>query len=193
VDVARRVLFANSQGQSGYEEYITDGTISLQAQTTASGGTMEVLSLDMKLTSSLPDYAKPVSASNVETYSGTVNLALADKLTTLVFTESASTWQTFKQSATIQSGGSAVKLSAEFNLSPRDSIGWCQFSGSASGSVYRCAKEFILESTNTNPYRATLTKGSNGRTKGDIFLGATKVGEIVNGVLKINGVEVSLY
>jgi hypothetical protein len=50
-----------------------------------------------------------------------------------------------------------------------------------------------LESANSNPYKATLTKGSNGRTKGDILLGNTKVGEIINGVLKINGAEVSLY
>jgi hypothetical protein len=187
VDVARRVLFGNSQGQSGYEEYITDGTISLKAQTTASGGAMEVLALDMKLSSSLPDYAKPVSASNVETYSGTVNLALADKLTTLVFTESASTWQTVNQSATIQSGGSEVNLRIAFS-SVNTNGAWCQWN-----EIKRCANQINLTSTNANPYTATLTKGTNGKSKGDIFLGSTKVGEIVNGVLKINGAEVSLY
>jgi hypothetical protein len=187
VDVARRVLYGSSQNNYGYEEYITDGTISLKAQTTASGRAMEVLALNMNLSYSLPDYAKPVSASNVETYSGTVNLALADKLTTLVFTESASTWQTVNQSATIQSGGSEVNLRIAFS-SANTNGAWCQWN-----EIKRCANEISLTSTNANPYTATLTKGSNGRTKGDIFLGATKVGEIVNGVLKINGVEVSLY
>jgi hypothetical protein len=50
-----------------------------------------------------------------------------------------------------------------------------------------------LASTNENPYSATLTKGLNGKTNGEIFLGKTKVGEIVNSVMKINGAEVSFY
>ena len=179
-----------TQGSSwtnDYDEFVTDGTINLKAVTTASGGSMEILELGVRLTSSLPDYAKPVSSSNVETYNGTVTLALADKQTTLVFTESTASWQTINQVATIQSGGSEVRLSDAFS-STNTNGSWCQWN-----EIKRCTNQINLTSTNANPYTATLTKGSNGKIKGDIFLGALKVGEFVNGVLKINGTEVSLY
>jgi hypothetical protein len=121
-----------------------------------------------------------------------LKLALADNLF-LTFTEKSATYDKVSQVATIKSGTSEVQLTAEYKEAPQGSSGWCQYSGSASGSIYRCASELKLKSTNANPYTATLTKGANGKTKGDVLLGSTKVGEFVNGVLKINGTEVSLY
>jgi hypothetical protein len=104
-----------------------------------------------------------------------------------VFTESTASWQTINQVATIQSGGSEVRLSAAFS-STNTNGSWCQWN-----EIKRCTNQINLTSTNANPYTATLTKGSNGKIKGDSFLGALKVGDFVNGVLKINGTEVSLY
>lgn len=190
VEVRRKIFYGsdNQWWYEDYDEYVTDGVIQLKAVTNASGTKMDIFELDVQVAASQPDYMRPVGPGNVETYSGTVKLALADKLTTLVFNESASNWQTVNQTATIQSGGSEVRLSVAYALN-NPSGAWCQWQL----DVRRCANELKLTSTNANPYTATLTKGSNGKTKGDIFLGTTKVGEIVNGVLKINGSEVSLY
>jgi hypothetical protein len=190
VEVRRRVFFGDSNQwwYDDYEEYVTDGSVQFQANTTASGAPMEILALDVKLTSSQPDYTRPVSVSNVQTYNATVKVALADQLTKVTFNEFATGWQTVNQTATIASGGSEVRLSVIYSLANTRGP-WCQWNN----NVMRCADELRLTSTNANPYTATLTKGTNGKSKGDIFLGSTKVGEIVNGVLKINGAEVSLY
>lgn len=189
VEITKKIFYGNNNQlwYEDYDEFITDGKISLTAVTTLSGSAMDILALDVKLTSSLPDYSKPVSSSNVETYSGTATFALVDKLTTVSFTESAADWKNMNQTATIQSGGSEIKLSAAYSAD-NTTGSWCQWN-----EIKRCTNQLLLTSTNANPYKATLTKGDNGKTKGDIFLGDTKVGEIVNGVLKINGVEVSLY
>jgi hypothetical protein len=176
---------------TGYQindSFITSGTINLKAVT----ATTNVLALDVSLVTSLPDYTKDESKENYETSEGTLKLALADNLF-LTFTEKSATYDKVSQVATIKSGTSEVQLTAEYKEAPQGSSGWCQYSGSASGSIYRCASELKLKSTNANPYTATLTKGANGKTKGDVLLGSTKVGEFVNGVLKINGTEVSLY
>jgi hypothetical protein len=190
VDVTRKVFYGNNN-QSSYEindNFVTSGTINLKAVT----ATTNVLALDVSLVTSLPDYTKDESKENYETSEGTLKLALADNLF-LTFTEKSATYDKVSQVATIKSGTSEVQLTAEYKEAPQGSSGWCQYSGSASGSIYRCASELKLKSTNANPYTATLTKGANGKTKGDVLLGSTKVGELVNGVLKINGTEVSLY
>jgi hypothetical protein len=150
-----------------------------------------VLGLDLSVKTSMPDYTKPQSRSNYETMDGTFKLALTDSLS-LSFNEFSKAPETAVQAVTIKSGTSEVKLSAEYKEAPSGTAGWCQFSGSESGSIYRCATEIKLTSTNQNPYTATL-KRVNGKTTGDILLGTTKVGEFVNGVMKINGAEVSLY
>ena len=106
----------------------------------------------------------------------------------MTFNESFTDWKEVKQSVAIASGLSGVKLDVTYTLD-KQSGAWCQWNH----DVKRCANELKLESTNANPYKATLTKNNNGKITGDIFLGTTKVGEIVNGVLKINGAEVSLY
>ncbi len=188
VEVTKQVFYGNNNQWSynDYDEFVTSGTINVQAVSTASGPAMSILELSFNLTSSLPDYAKPVTSTNVETYNGTVTLALADKLTTLVLTESAKDWKNMSQTATIQSRGSQVTLSIDYSSDIKNGA-WCQWN-----EIQRCANEAKLISNNANPYTATLKK-VNGRTTGNIYLGATKVGEIVNGVLKINGSEVSLY
>jgi len=188
VEITKKVFYGNNNEWSynDYDEYVTAGKINLKAVSTASGSAMEILELGFNLTSKLPDDTKPAGPTNVETYSGTVNLALADKLTTLVFTESAKDWKNMNQTATIQSGGSQVTLSIDYSSDITNGA-WCQWN-----EIQRCANEAKLTSNNANPYTATLKK-VDGKTTGDIFLGSTKVGEIVNGVLKINGAEVSLY
>jgi len=176
---------------TGYQindSFITSGTISLKAVT----ATTNVLALDVSLKTSLPDYTKDDDKDNYETMDGTVKLSLTDSLF-FTFTEKSPTWDKVSQVATIKSGTSEVQLTAEYKAATPGSAGWCQYSGGASGSIYRCASELKLKSTNANPYTATLTKGANGKTKGDVLLGSTKVGEFVNGILKINGTEVSLY
>ncbi len=190
VEVRRQVSYGmnNAWSYTEFDEFVTDGVIKLKAVTTASGAAMDILALDVSGVSAQPSYTTPVSATNVETYSATVKIALADNLTNLTFNESASNWQDVKQTISIASGLSEVKLNVTYSLA-NQSGSWCQWNH----NVKRCANELKLESTNSNPYKATLTKGSNGRTKGDILLGDTKVGEIINGVLKINGAEVSLY
>jgi hypothetical protein len=139
---------------------------------------------------------------------------------TLTLTEKSSQWDTVSQVATIKSGTSEIQLSAVYKTGATGK--WCGSFGSGGGAAssaspvsigsgggavpavsidgpsivgysnYRCASELKLRSTNANPYTATLTS-VNGKTVGDVFLGSTKVGEFVNGVLKINGTEVSLY
>jgi hypothetical protein len=190
VEVRRQVSYGmnNAWSYTEFDEFVTDGVIKLKAVTTASGAAMDILALDVSGVSAQPSYTTPVSATNVETYSATVKIALADNLTNLTFNESASNWQDLKQTISIASGLSEVKLNVTYSLA-NQSGSWCQWNH----NVKRCASELRLESANSNPYKATLTKGSNGRTKGDILLGNTKVGEIINGVLKINGAEVSLY
>jgi len=194
VEVTRRIA-CSSNNQSCYDihdEFITSGTLNLKAVT----ATTNVLALDVSLKTSLPDYTKDVSKDNYETSDGTLKLALADNLF-ITFTEKSSQWDTVSQVATIKSGTSEIQLSAVFKAGTTGK--WCQSVGGGGDSNggtftnYRCANEIKLKSTNANPYTATLTKGENGRTQGDIFLGSTKVGELVNGVLKINGTEVSLY
>lgn len=167
-----------------YEEFINSGVIDLKATTTTA--TANVAALKVNLTSSRNSYTQPESSSNYETYSGTVNLSLTDSLE-LSFNESAKTWDTFSQSATIKSGGSEVKLSMDY-LSTNTTGSWCEWN-----VIKRCTNQIKLTSTNEKPYTATLTKDSNGKTKGDVMLGTIKVGEFANGVLKINGEEVSLY
>jgi hypothetical protein len=174
---------------TGYQindSFITSGTINLKAVT----ATTNVLALDVSLKTSLPDYTKDESKTNYQTLDGTVKLALTDSLF-FTFTEKSSQWDTVSQVATIKSGTSEIELSALFKAGATGK--WCQKSGGEGGSsIYRCASELKLRSTNANPYTATLTS-DNGKTVGDVFLGSTKVGEFVNGVLKINGTEVSLY
>jgi hypothetical protein len=182
VEFAKNMNFYND-----YQQYVTAGTINLKAVTASTN----VLGLDLSVKTSMPDYTKPQSRSNYETTDGTFKLALTDSLS-LSFNESSKVPETAVQAVTIKSGTSEVKLSAEYKEAPLNSAGWCQFSGSESGSIYRCATEIKLTSTNANPYTATL-KRVNGKTNGDILLGTTKVGEFVNGVMKINGAEVSLY
>ena len=202
VEVTRKIacLNVNQYCYEIHDEFITSGTLNLKAVTP----TTNVLALDVSLKTSLPDYTKDVSKDNYETSDGTLKLALADNLF-ITFTEKSSQWETVTQAATIKSGTSEIQLSAVFTAGNTGK--WCQSVGGGSAptnviggdsdggsfTFYRCASEIKLKSTNANPYTATLTKGQNGRTQGDIFLGSTKVGELVNGVLKINGTEVSLY
>ncbi len=174
----------NSYWYMNYEEFINSGLIDLKATTTTA--TANVAALKVNLASSRSSYTQPESASNFETYSGTVNLSLADSLE-FSFSEGSKAWETVTQSATIKSGGSEVKLSIDFSSS-NNTGSWCQWN-----VIKRCADQIKLTSANANPYTATLTKDNNGKTKGDIMLGTIKVGEFVNGVLKINGEEVSIY
>jgi hypothetical protein len=188
---ATKKFFYGFNNQSFYENsdnIITSGTINLKAVT----ATTNVVALDVSFKTSMPDYTKDESKTNYETSDVTLNLALLDNLF-ITFTEKSATYDKVSQMATIKSGTSEVQLTAEFKEAPQGTLGWCQYSDSASGSIYRCASEMKLNSTNANPYTATLTKGANGKTKGDVLLGSTKVGEFVNGILKINGTEVSLY
>jgi len=187
IDLTGVEFAKNMNFYTDYQQYITAGTLSLKAVTASTN----VLALDVSLKTALPDYTKPEDKTNYETFDGTFKLALTDSVA-LTFNESSKGWQTVNQVVTIKSGTSEVKLSAEYKEAPSGTAGWCQFSGSASGSIYRCATEIKLTSTNANPYTATL-KRVNGKTNGDILLGTTKVGEFVNGVMKINGAEVSLY
>jgi hypothetical protein len=188
IDLTGVEFAKNMNFYTDYQQYITAGTINLKAVTASTN----VLGLDLSVKTSLPDYTKAQNRlNNYETMDGTFKLALTDSLS-LSFNESSKVPETAVQVVTIKSGTSEVKLSAEYKEAPRNSAGWCQFSGSESGSIYRCATEIKLTSTNANPYTATL-KRVNGKTIGDISLGATKVGEFVNGVMKINGAEVSLY
>jgi hypothetical protein len=193
VEVRRVVSFGAATSVQSYsytvlDDFLTDGVIQLKAETTATGPKMEILALDATVKASQSDYTKPVTASNPETFNGSFKIALADNLTSLTFNESAADWKEVKQSVAIVSGLSGVKLDVTYTLD-KQSGAWCQWNH----DVKRCANELKLESTNANPYNATLTKNNNGKITGDIFLGPTKVGEIVNGVLKINGAEVSLY
>lgn len=166
-----------------YEEFINSGLIDLKASTTTA--TANVLALKVNLASSRNSYTQPESESNFETYSGTVNLALTDSLE-FSFSEGSQAWNAVSQSATIKSGGSEVKMIANY-ASSNTTGSWCHWN-----VIKRCTNEIKLTSTNEKPYTATLTKGNTG-TKGDVMLGTIKVGEIANGVLKINGEEVSLY
>jgi hypothetical protein len=190
VEVRRQVFYGrnNEFSYTDFDEYVTDGDIQIKALTTASGAPLEIVALDFNWISRQPSYTLPVNANNVESYDGSVKIALADKLTSLTFNESATNWQDVKQAVSIASGLSEVRLSATFSLA-NQSGSWCRWNH----NVKRCANQLNLESANANPYKATLTKDSNGKTKGDILLGNTKVGEFVNGVMKINGAEVSLY
>lgn len=194
VEATRQIFYGNNN-QWSYQindSFVTSGTINLKAVT----ATMNVLALDVSLKTSLPDYTKDVSKDNYETSDGTLKLALADNLF-ITFTEKSSQWDTVSQVATIKSGTSEIQLSAVFTAGNTGK--WCKSVGGGGDSNggtftnYRCANEIKLKSTNANPYTATLTKGENGKTQGDILLGSTKVGEFVNGVLKINGTEVSIY
>jgi len=216
VEVKR--IFYGSNNQFYYEiqdEFVTSGTINLKAVT----ATTNVLALDVSLKTSLPDYTQDESKTNYQTSDGTLKLVLTDSLT-LTLTEKSSQWDTVSQVATIKSGTSEIQLSAVYKTGATGK--WCGSFGSGGGAAssaspvsigggggavpavsidgpsivgysnYRCASELKLRSTNANPYTATLTS-VNGKTVGDVFLGSTKVGEFVNGVLKINGTEVSLY
>lgn len=167
-----------------YEEFINSGVIDLKATSTTA--TANVAALKVNLTSSRNNYAQPESASNFETYSGTVNLSLSDSLE-ISFNEGSKAFETVSQSATIKSGGSEVKLSIDF-ASGNTAGSWCQWN-----VIKRCSNEIKLTSTNEKPYTATLKKDINGKTEGNVMLGTIKVGEFVNGMLKINGEEVSLY
>lgn len=182
-EVGTRVFYGNNQNwYMTYDEFIKSGVIDLKA--TSTGNIANLAALKINLSASRDDYSKPESATNFETYSGTVNLSLTDSLSVL-FSESTKAWDTVSQSATIKSGGSEVTLSADYKKDVTS--GWCQW-----GVIQRCASSVSLTSNNANPYKATLTK-VNGKTQGNIMLGDVKVGEFVNGVLKINGEEVSLY
>lgn len=188
IDLTAVEFAKNMDFYTDYQQFITAGTLSLKAVTASTN----VLGLDVSLKTTLADYTKPQNKTdNYETSDGTIKLSLTDSLA-LTFNESSAVAQKVTQVVTIKSGTSEVKLSAEYNEASSNSPGWCQFSGGESGSIYRCASEIKLTSTNANPYTATL-KRDNGKTNGDIFLGTTKVGEFVNGVMKINGAEVSLY
>jgi hypothetical protein len=190
VQVKRQVFYGPATSgwyYTEFDEFMTDGVIKLKAETTASTK-MEILAIDASMKSSQSDYTKPVTSSNPETYNGSFKLALADNLTSLAFNESATDWKEVKQSVSIASGLSGVKLDVTYTLD-KQSGSWCQWNH----NVKRCSNELKLESANANPYKATLTKSLNGKTNGEIFLGTTKVGEIVNSVMKINGAEVSFY
>lgn len=167
-----------------YDDYIQSGIIDLKAVSTTA--TANVAGLNLVLSSSLPDYTKPEGPGNFETYSGTVKLNLTDSLE-FTFNEASKAWSTVTQSATIKSGGSEVKMTMDF-VSSNTTGSWCKWN-----EIKRCTNEIKLTSTNEKPYTAILTKDSNGKTKGDVMLGDIKVGEFANGVLKINGDEVSLY
>lgn len=167
-----------------YDDYIQSGIIDLKAVSTTS--TSNVAGLNLVLSSSLPDYTKPEGPDNFETYSGTVKLILTDNFE-FTFNEASNAWSKVSQSATIKSGGSEVKMTMDF-LSSNTTGSWCKWN-----EIKRCTNEIKLTSTNEKPYNSTLTKDSNGKTKGDVMLGTIKVGEFANGVLKINGEEISLY
>lgn len=167
-----------------YDDYIQSGIIDLKAESTTASA--NVAALNLVLSSSLPDYTKPEGPNNFETYSGTVKLSLTDSLE-FTFNENSKNWSTVTQSATIKSGGSEVKMTMDF-VSSNTTGSWCKWN-----EIKRCTNEIKLTSTNEKPYTAIMTKDSNGKTKGDVMLGDIKVGEFANGVLKINGEEVSLY
>jgi hypothetical protein len=184
VEVTRQI----NNGYQVNDSFVTLGRINLKAVT----ATTNVLALDVSFTTSLPDYTQDVTKQNYETSDGTLKLALTDSLF-LTFNEKSTTYDKVSQVATIKSGTSEVQLTAEYKATTQGSTGWCRQKNIGWESINRCASQINLKTTNANPYTATLTKGTNGKTQGDIFLGSTKVGEFVNGVLKINGSEVSIY
>lgn len=186
VEVTKTINTMYGNSYDDFDEYVISAAINLTADTTISA-VKELASLNITGSSSLPDYTKPASESNVEKYRAAMTISLADKLTSISFTESADTWKNMKQVATIKSGTSEVMLTADYSTDVQNGS-WCVWN-----EVQRCTNTLELTSTNTNPYKASLTKSSTGKTQGKIMLGETQVGEIVNGILKINGVEVSLY
>lgn len=194
IDLTGVEFAKNMNFYTDYQQFITAGTLNLKAVTASTN----VLALDVSLKTALPNYTEPEDKTNYETYDGTFKLALTDSVA-LTFTESTTVWHTVNRAVTIKSGTSEVRLNAEYKELPLGTppVGWCEIVGGGGSSdgqsfIYRCATEIKLTSSNANPYTATLKRG-NGKTTGDILLGTTKVGEFVNGVMKINGAEVSLY
>jgi hypothetical protein len=161
----------------------------MDLQLTAVNNNSQLLKLGITGTQIERDTFSAESPTNFDTYSVAGSMVLSDSLT-LNVNWSQSDWVTEIVDATIISGGSQVKLSGTFttNIALGGNLmrnKWCV------SNDLRCTKELNLESSDKT-YTATLKRVS-GQANGDIYKGNIKVGVIQNGMLQINGREVSIY
>lgn len=161
----------------------------MELHLTAINNNSQLLKLDVIGTQVERDNNKVESASNFTKFNAEASVVLTDSLT-LKINGSQSEWSTENYTATITSGGSEVKVSTTLTIDA--AVGgniaknkWC------TGDDLRCTKQLNLTSAG-NLYTATLMR-SNGKAQGDIYKGATKVGIIQNGLIQINGRDVSIY
>ena len=130
----------------------------------------------------------PVSSTNWGKTVMNFDLGLP-KGTSLRLEMNNSEFRSAAQKLTIKTSSHEVVLSANYvqTFRPNDWTGWCE----ELDGIYRCASS-ITVSTTGGAYSATMTK-QNGNPVGDIKRGDTVVGKVVNGIIQIDGVEVSLY
>ncbi|PUE06462.1 hypothetical protein B9Z51_16825 [Limnohabitans sp. T6-5] len=154
----------------------------------ATNNNSQLLALDVTGTQNAMDLNQAEGASNFTKYSLDATAVLTDTLT-LKINGSQSEWNTENYAFTIASGGSEVKVSGMFTINEAEGIikdKWCN-----NTNVLRCAIYLDLKTAN-NVYTAKLTR-LNGKPQGDIYKGSTQVGVIKDGIIQVNGRDVSIY
>jgi hypothetical protein len=167
------------------EDELTLGDFELHL--TAMNSNSQLLALDVIGSQTMRDKNKPESATNFTKFSSDISVVMTQSLT-LKMSSGISDWSTEKYAVTIASGGSEVNVSGVFTIAEaapgNTSNKWCV-------NTLRCASHLDLTSGN-KVYSAKLTR-LNGQPQGDIYKGSTQVGVIKDGIMQINGREVSIY
>lgn len=130
----------------------------------------------------------PISSSNWGKTVMNFDLGLP-KGTSLSLKMDNSSFSSTTQTLTIKTSANEVKLSATYaqTSQPNYSTSWCE----ELDGIYRCASSITVTTTD-GTYSAIITK-AKGQPVGDIKRGETVVGKVINGIIQIDGVEVSLY
>jgi hypothetical protein len=132
--------------------------------------------------------AKPISISNWGPRVMKFDLGLP-KGTSLSLEMQNTSFSNSSHKLAIKTSANEVVLNANYvqTYQPNYLSNWCE----ELDAIYRCASSITVTTTG-GAYSATITK-QRGQPVGNIKRGDTVVGKVINGIIQIDGVEVSLY